>query len=185
MKIDKKYKLEKIVSKDKTREHIGNVCIDKKHDAQARAIATNGRMLASVPVDIEDCDDFHDEKVLPAKVFSEARKVGGKRVEQSTIQMNGASLIGSGETFPYPEDTRPHPNWRQIMPDWKDTEYGEITLDAKMLFELAQAVGCDQNRATIRVRLQGGGSGKTIDPLHPVEIRNGMARGVLMPVRTN
>ena len=51
MQIDKRYKIEKVVSKDPTRENLQNIHVTKRH-----AFATDGRILAAVPVQT-DSDD--------------------------------------------------------------------------------------------------------------------------------
>jgi hypothetical protein len=51
MEINKKYKLEKAVSIDPMRESLLNIFITRRH-----AIATNGHILAIVPVKSDDTD---------------------------------------------------------------------------------------------------------------------------------
>jgi len=190
MKIDKIYKLEKVASKDKTREAINHICIDTEaNNASGMAIATNGRTLAIVPIELETTDDVEDKKemLLPVKAFTEARKIGGKVLPESNLKLNGKIELSTGETMPYPETTQHYPNYKQVIPD--PFHYGEVSFSPKLLWELCQAMGCEES---VKMRLatkQSEGS-YIIDGLQPIQLFSSKehktgkkAEGVLMPLR--
>jgi len=190
MKIDKIYKLEKVASKDKTREAINHICIDTEaNNASGMAIATNSKTLAIVPIELETTDDVESKKemLLPVKAFTEARKIGGKVLPESNLKLNGKIELSTGETMPYPETTQRYPNYKQVIPD--PFHYGEVSFSPKLLWELCQAMGCEES---VKMRLatkQSEGS-YIIDGLQPIQLFSGKehktgkkAEGVLMPLR--
>ena len=197
MKIPKNCKLEKVASKDKNREAINFVMIDPKEhngalnqygNTQAHAIATNGKAMVIVPVDTTPEDKIDGEKLLPVKVLTEARKIGGKAQKESIIGMNGAAMIENGQAYPFRKDLT-FPNWRQVMPEgrakwlkdskggWEPEVYKTIRFDAKLLFELSQAIGAVNNQITLQIPVN--------DPTGPlvIEEKTTGAKGILMPCR--
>ena len=58
MKIPKTCKLEKVVSKDESREPLLSILIESK-DGQTNAVATDGRKMAIVPVELSDDDEMN------------------------------------------------------------------------------------------------------------------------------
>ena len=194
MKIPKIYKLEKVASKDKTREAINHICIDTEaNNASGMAIATNGRTLAIVPIELETTDDVEGKKemLLPVKAFTEARKIGGKVLPESNLKLNGKIELSTGETMPYPDTTQRYPNYKQVIP--YPCHYGEVSFSPKLLWELCQAMGCEES---VKMRLaakQGNGRNEgslAIDALEPIQlfsskehITGKKAQGVLMPLR--
>tara|TARA_R110002020_G_C16090954_1_gene757888 strand:+ start:108 stop:674 length:567 start_codon:yes stop_codon:yes gene_type:complete len=186
MKIDKKYKLEKIVTKDESREALLHIYIDG--EAQ-KAIATNGQAMAIVPVELSEDDSIEKEKLLPAKALTAARKIGGKRIAESEIALNGSVTLSNGESMPYPGNQGEknqyqikYPNYKAVIPN--PTETGEIHFNPKLLWELCQAIGAE-NSVTLRIAMQWDGEkgNHKIDPLQPIEAIKGKGKGVLMPMR--
>ena len=188
MKIPKTCKLEKVASKDESREAINLILIDPKDykgalnqhgNKQAHAIATNGRMLAIVPVDTTPEDNLDGEKLIAPKALTEARKQA-KRANESTIGLNGAAKMPNGEVYPIRTDLT-FPNWRAVMPEARKygptPEYMTVRIDAKALFELSQAIGAVSNQVTLQI--------PTNDPASPViiEEKTTGGKGVLMPCR--
>ena len=168
MKIPKQCKIEKAVSKDKCREAMMNVLIDTK-DTQAKAIATNGKILAIVPIETDATDKLGGERLINKKTIIEARKQGG------IISLNGAAVLQNGEVYPVRDDLN-FPNWRKVIPDEQKETYTSVRFDAKLLFELAQAIGAENHVVTLRI------PGTPRQPLVIDEPKTG-GKGILMPVR--
>ena len=77
-----------------------------------------------------------------------------------------------------------YPNYEQVIPHGDDHDI-HITFDAKLLWEMAQAMGV----TTVRLRLETSPDPREVnDPMKPmlVEANDGSgAFGVLMPIRTS
>jgi DNA polymerase III sliding clamp (beta) subunit (PCNA family) len=180
MKIPKQCKIEKAASKDFAREVLNYVLIDTQ-DGESNAIATNGKMLAIVPVTICEGDHFGKGKLIALKALTEARKQA-KQAKESTIGLNGAATMPDGATYPVPEylQADKYPNWRQIVPDNHSVEYMTVRFDAKLLFELSQAIGAVNNHVTLKIPVNA-------PPMQPlvIEEKTTGAKGILMPCREN
>ena len=174
MKIPKQCKLEKIVSKDASRDALQHILIENI-DGEAVAVATDGRRLAIVPVTVCEDDQITGPKLIGPKALMEARKQA-KRAKESTIGLNGAAMMPNGEVHPIREDLN-FPNWRQIVP--QGGEYQTVRLDAKLLFELSQAIGAVDNRITLQIPV-----GNPCGPV-VIEEKTTGGKGILMPWREN
>jgi DNA polymerase III sliding clamp (beta) subunit (PCNA family) len=173
MKLPKNCLVEKVASQDSTRPAIGAPYLDIDEKRTAHIISTNGAALVKIPVEIEgeDCAGY-----LPAVALKEARKLA-RKADPINLSCNGSAKLLNGATYPR-ESRETFPNWRQVWPK----EEGKITLalDARLLYELAQALGTE-------------GVVLTFNPGEPISVRatatNGVkpasveARGVIMPIR--
>lgn len=175
MKIDKKYKIEEAASKDKTRFAINAVRIEKT-ETGALAIATDGRMMAIVPVELEGEDKTAVN--LKCEALAVARKEASKN-SPCRIELNGAAKISGkhGEqTFPYVDAS--FPNWAQVIPKAYEKSI-KIAFDAKLLLSLWKALGgeaANSNKVIIEVC--------TSEENRPYLVTtDGDGRGILMPVR--
>ena len=181
MKIPKTCKLEKVVSKDESREPLLSILIEEK-DGQTNAVATDGRRMAIVPVQLSDEDEFDGQKLMTPKALIEARKQA-KRANESTISLNGAAMMPDGQVFPIRTDLK-YPNWRAVMPDKVGgTHYQTVSFNAKYLFELAQAIGCPNDCVTLQIETKPA-TGQ-IDPRAAliIEEKTTGGKGILMPTR--
>ena len=178
MKIPKNCKLEKVASKDQTREVLNYILIENKND-ETHAVATDGRRLAVVPVAICDEDQLDGEKLMLPKALTEARKQA-KQAKESTIGLNGAALMPNGECYPVREDLN-FPNWRQVVPT--GAKYTKVCFNAKYLYELAQAIGCQNDCVQLQIEINP--ETGHLDPLRPlvIEDKTTGGKGVLMPMR--
>ena len=181
MKIPKTCKLEKVVSKDESREPLLSILIESK-DGQSNAVATDGRRMAVVPVELSDEDEIDGQKLMTPKALIEARKQA-KQAKESTIGLNGAAMMPDGQVYPWKKDVK-YPNWRAVMPDKVGgTHYQTISFNAKFLYELAQAIGCPNDCVQLQIETNSA-TGK-IDPNRPliIEEKTTGGKGVLMPMR--
>jgi len=181
MKIPKTCKLEKVVSKDESREPLLSILIESK-DGQNNAVATDGRRMAVVPIEIADEDQLDGQKLMTPKALIEARKQA-KRADKSTIGVNGAAMMPNGEVYPWKKDVN-YPNWRAVMPDKVGgTHYQTVSFNAKYLFELAQAIGCPNDN--VQLQIETNPATGQIDPRAAliIEEKTTGGKGVLMPTR--
>ena len=178
MKIPKNCKLEKVASKDQTREVLNYILIENKND-ETHAVATDGRKLAVVPVVLCDEDQLDGEKFMLPKALTEARKQA-KQAKESTIGLNGAALMPNGECYPVREDLN-FPNWRQVVPT--GAKYTKVCFNAKYLYELAQAIGAPNDCVQLQIEIdKKTGEIDTLGPLVIEESTTG-GKGILMPMR--
>ena len=176
MKIDKKYKIESASSTDVSRYILNSVRVEKTGE-QAQAIATDGRILAIVPVQLEDGDK--EEVIVSPKAFATARKAGGKFAE-ARIELNGSAKVTNGiedQSFGYIEGN--YPNWKQVLPgDYKKSL--KVSLDAKLLLNLWKAIGgeaASNNRINLEIDTQ--------SDFNPIKVTtDGDGLGIIIRIRT-
>ncbi len=143
MKIHKDCKLELAASKDASRHAIAEPFLDIK-DGKGQLIATDGRIMAIVPVEI-DPDDT--QGYLSSDVLKMARKLA-KRSDTCTVNLNSVARLSADTQMPREGGAKDsdgripnYPNWRQVMPDVDREIKFSISIDANRLWLLAQAMG--------------------------------------------
>jgi DNA polymerase III sliding clamp (beta) subunit (PCNA family) len=177
MKIDKKYKIEAAASDDATRYILNSVRVERVDDG-ALAIATDGKIMAIVPVELEESDKH--EAIIPPKAFAAARKACGKHRVDACMQLNGSAKVTSAEgeqSFGYIDGN--YPNWKHVLPgDYKDSL--RVSLDAKLLLNLWKAIGGEtssNNRINLEI--------DTKNDTNPIKVTTeGDGKGIIMPIRT-
>lgn len=179
MKIDKKYKIESASSTQASRAILNSVYIDKiDGQTAAQAIATDGRMMAIVPVTLGKNDKTG--VIVSPKAFAAARKACG-RLQEAHIELNCSAKVTGGygeQSFPYIDGT--YPNYRQVLPEeYKNSV--KVTFDAKLLYSLWKAIGgedANQNKVTLEIDSEK-------DNHNPIKVTtDGDGKGILMPMRT-
>jgi hypothetical protein len=177
MKINKTYKLEKIVSKDPRRAALQQVLVDEKDKV---AVASNGKVIAIVPVDITYLDRFENGvRLLPTEAVTKARKIA-KKNDPAYIGLNGGAVLDDGTEIPT-EDHVPFPHWRNILPRDADLDGGfSVALDAKLLHSLAEAINDGKEKAQRVVTLHFHKEAPEMSAIK-VTTRRGEAYGVIMP----
>ena len=170
MQIDKKYKIEKAVCTDDTRTNLANISITRRH-----AIACDGRMIAIVPVTVEEGDEAG---WLSPDALKLARRVNPKGLDTIRIVLNGTQELQDGSTIKRPsfDDVHP-PKMLQILLHAHRGRTFRIGINASMLKSLSEALGSEE------IVLEFGSPTETI-LVHPVHHEEGVC-GVLMPVRLN
>jgi DNA polymerase III sliding clamp (beta) subunit (PCNA family) len=181
MTIDKKYKIEEATSNDPNREVLHAVHI-KTINGSAKAIATDGRMLAMVPVEMAEGDS--DGVNVRNEAFKVARKAF-KRLPSAHLKLDGKAMVdelGSERAFSYVDGT--FPDVEAVMPHPTD-ESIEVTFDANLLIKLWKALGGEADKrqgVTIKI----GCKDKEADQHRPIEVsvRGTDGYGLLMQMRT-
>jgi len=186
VKINSKYKLDTIASKDTTREHFCDPYLDAEAE---KLVATDGHRLIVVPVELEaDTSGF-----IARDVLAEGRKLA-KKARLAEVVLEGKQKLSNGAVFPTNQE-RHFPPWRAAVPDFQPGDKGTLTvgLDVRYLKELADALGCKDGAVVITIRLPPKGA-DALDPilvqaLAPREkttltdYRDPDAFAVLMPMR--
>lgn len=172
MKISKSHKIELAASKDQTRAAIVNPYLDRGPDGD-KVIATNGRILAVLPV---ECDEKDVSGYVPRECLKDARKAGG-------VVLNGVAEIYGGASYPRGTEYN-FPNWRQVMPDYSKRKTVKLGIDPALLKALADAIGAEIVHLEFPVDEQ---TDTVLDPLivKPSGRSGGEnpAHGVIMPCR--
>lgn len=138
MKIPKNCKIESAASKDKTRHSITEPYLEIR-EFGSRMVATNGKILAVVPVETTP-DDVSG--YVSADALKASRKV--KQIE-SVIRCNGALETWDGITYPRP-DLGTYPNVEQVIPKNEPTHVKKrvvVKFDSNLLSKLASAIGTE------------------------------------------
>jgi DNA polymerase III sliding clamp (beta) subunit (PCNA family) len=181
MTIDKKYKIEEATSKDPRREVLHAVHV-ATINGSAKAIATDGRMLAIVPVEIAEGDS--EGVNVKAEAFPAARKAF-KRLPSAYLKLNGRAVIdelGGERAFSYVDGQ--YPNVEQVLP--RPTEEAvTVTFDANLLVKLWKALGGEADKRQ-GITLKIGCANKEADQYRPIEVsvRGTDGYGLLMQMRT-
>lgn len=172
MRINKTVKIEAAVEpkgkKSLNRTAIQNVYLDRE-DSQAKLVATDGKILAIVPVGAKE----GESGCISPEALKAARKLGGE------IAVNEFLTVADGTQFPKP-DGGMFPKWRQVLPQPKGQTL-TIGINPSLLMRLAEAIGAETVQLTIDIDNPYSaihvGMGKT---LHNDNQHNS---GVIMPVR--
>ncbi len=133
MQIDKRYKIEKAVSKDPSREHLQNIWVTKHH-----AFATNGIILAAVPV--------QQTRTIPkAGLTTDALKFGRKCSvgDIMQIELNGSQKLSDGTMLLRPTDHK-FPHISSILLKSHRKRSYRIGINIDQLKNLADALGSDE-----------------------------------------
>ena len=166
MQIDKKYRIEHCVSKDSTREQMNNIFVNKTH-----AMATNGHILARVPIELEKGDT---EGCLSPEALKLARKVTPKNLGFAQIVLNGSQVMPDGTAMTRPTATPP-PQTEKIVNEADAGKKFTVALDASYLKDIADALGSDRLVMSF-------GTPTSAILIRPFEGDEG-ALGLLMPIR--
>ena len=177
MIIDSKFKLEKAMASasDPSRPAIREASVCKSPDGRIVAVATNGHILACVPVDAsaDECGP------LSAEALKAYRKVGG------TLNVSGGDYrLDNGVSMPRTSTAKQNfPQWEQITESaLRRPVHVKILLDPKLLLALHEAIGRDERgRVGALVQLE-----ISDDPNDPIVLRtnnNHEAFGLIMPGR--
>jgi hypothetical protein len=169
MEIDRKYRLEKCVSIDSTRESLQNIFVSEK-----QAYATNGRCLAVVPTRFEKADTAG---WLTPSALKLARKAAPKSSDAIHIELNGSQTLPDGTVMARPGNDVKPPQLFDILKSARMNRKYKIGLNAGYLRDLAEALGSDE------VVLEFGAPDKPVQvtPLHGEE----GTIGLIMPIRVN
>lgn len=175
MKLSKLHKLEAACSKDDTRPTIAQPFVQG-----GRAIATDGRILASVPIQTDEGEEVEDKRI-PIDALKAARKATLKMYSDVTLTLGEKSCsLPNGAMYPvlHPEhDGSRIPRVAEIVSAklTKEDATFHVTLDVALLERLSEAIGCQKVTLCFK-------DAKSIITVLPNDA-NG-AFGLLMPIRT-
>ena len=169
MKLDKKQKVEKVVSKDNHRKQIAMPYL-KNDDGVWNLYATDSYKL--IQINIIDGDEM-TEGYIPLEAIKESRRTG---LPIDASQIDKVSVGGTSYTRPTEiGDYINKPS--SLIPD-RNIAGSAIGINAKYLYELSQAMGTDIVKLEFDISKDG-----SILPLSPVLVSGNACAGAIMPVR--
>lgn len=178
MKVPRNAQVELCASDDPARYSINNLYLDTKIEGHPFLVATDGRMMAVIPVALEEGDEAG---FVTAESLKAARKLTTTKAETISLSANGSLKLANGVAFPRPAeggDNGTYPNWRAVLPDGKNRKFS-VALDAELLVKIQRAMGASGVHLhftdDVGPILVGPSSCKTEDSPF----------GVLMPMRMN
>jgi hypothetical protein len=170
MQFDRKCKLEKAVAKSEGRYAMRHTLLAKRGDEHV-LVATDGRILAVVGVEVEEGDAIG---LIPVEAVKGAAK-GGQSFMPAQIHANGSAVYtdkaGAQVTMARPEGE--FPRWESIMPAPQADDI-VIALNPDLLKALADAIGAD-GCVQLRIRAVGG-------KCMPIAVKGGKGEGAIMPI---
>lgn len=195
MNIENKYKIEEAASKDKTRPALHGVHVATVNgsasplEGKTVAVATDGRIMALVPVDVALGGDEREAvknglvNVRPEALVA-ARKVSKKNKNLlAGISLNGKATVHTEngiQSFDY-IDLR-FPNFNQVLPKPTEKTF-KLSFDVNNLVRLWKALG-GEDAKQLGVTLTVGHDGSAVDVTRPVEVTvDGQGYGLLMQMR--
>jgi hypothetical protein len=181
MKIKKSYKLEEACSQDANRQNICEPWIECNGESAKlvtgigpRAIATDGKILAVVPVELQHEDTGNR---IAIKALKESRKAGGSKAEHAFIALTETHSIATGGAQ-YPITLVNPPRMAGIVPEMGRPDGVKIRLDVSLLLRLAKALGSQNDRVLLEI------SGESdVVIVRPMGENCDEAFGLIMPVR--
>ena len=184
MQIHKLAKIERCVSQDETRHVLTQPYRDIR-DGDAHVVATDGRCMAVVPVDV-DANEVAGH--VPAESLKTASKVWVK-LSMNTLAV-GANDVSVGDyTWKRPVDMGQFPSWRGVIPTPENdkTETLRVGINPEYLSRVAEAIGAGKHVVLeIPVETQGRHKGRVLNAIVVRPSDNGAVRGafgLVMPVR--
>lgn len=186
MKLHKRYKLDRAASRSQD-THFATECIHV--DAEnARAVATDGRILASVPCDLSAAEDLvGGSATFPVDALKAARKVAGRAQEvEMSIDTGEVHVDTESGRQSFRQSDGEYPNYRSVLPSGEGGY--KVTLNAELLHKLADALGAFSGGVTLTFQKAPGGSLDAKRPIHvaPVYDSEGAPAappvGVIMPI---
>lgn len=158
MIIHKDVKIELAASSDQTRAAICEpyFSIDAE-TGKASLVATDGRMMAIIPV--EHSAEHDVAGYVPADALKASRKLANKKNPLSQIKLNGTAALDNGAQYPRHGNTGAkvpynYPNWKQVVPAADRPVAFKVRLNAEMLYRLAQSIGCEAVELTFAPHLE-------------------------------
>jgi len=146
MKTKAKYEIELAASSDECREVITNIQLYKDNKC---LVATDGKILAIVPVEVEDGEV---NGPIPPQAFKSARKgITKKQKEIDDVEIDIHCLEGELNIYTKKEGVhnikRPrdilYPNFKQVIP--RNKAKHTIRFNPELLMKLAKAIGSSES----------------------------------------
>lgn len=180
MRFPKGCELDRVAAREPGRYSIHGVRVERLPDGSGRAVATDGRALAIVPVELEEGDDLEaGGRTLSREAWIEARR--GAREGEAYAELNGCAKVRGRSgivSSSYLEGE--FPKYADIVPE-HDPHAPSFALNAEYLASIQRALGADSIRLQVQVE-----RGR-VQPTRPYRITGGRegSVAVLMPVTSD
>lgn len=143
MRLDTNFRLEKACASGPGRYSMESAFLDTEDEGAPKLVATDGRILAVVPLDPEEVEEGETSGPVTVEALREARKPARRLPNGlgARIVANGGLEIGRPQepvTLPRPEGGE-FPRWRAVV---KDNSGGfRVAFNPRILLALAEAIG--------------------------------------------
>lgn len=130
MKIRKNCSPGAAVAREECRYALSFAYLDTK---ARRLVVTNGRILASIPVEVEpgDVDGLVDlEPLNRARVKGVSLRCGAKFL-----------TVEAGPAWPRPKTEKGYPEWHRALPRLKGKKTAQVSINVDLLSDLGRAAG--------------------------------------------
>lgn len=135
------YEIEKASASKDIRYYLNDVAYVSEHDGKPVMIATDGKILAVCPVEMEDGDT---QGFIQTDAIIKARKQGGN------VKANGNIQFPDGSTMTREsKDGAKYPDVDRVIPKTESLSETVLTFDAERFYRLARAITL-KNKAGIR-----------------------------------
>lgn len=186
MKIHKDIKIEAIASGDRSRYNTSEPFLDTSVEGAPLLVATNGKAMAAVPVELQEGDA---QGYVSADVLKTARKQAG-RLKQACVKLNGVATLPDESTMPRHGKAKDgeFPKWRNVWPEFDGKSTVRVAIDAELLADLAKAMGTRGVVLKFVLPKEGSAADSAIEA-RPCGVGHGgtcaepSAKGLLMPLR--
>ena len=165
MIIDPKYKIHLAAAKsDASRPTLESVYVHRRATTgEPVAVATDGHILAIVPVEPSRVPETEDElPEIPAAgepgilIPPDAIKHAGKKDNHGLLLVSTAdtpghvsTVDGRGWALPAVDPARPFPAYENVVPQIDRPVKFRVSFDARLLSRLADAIGADKGAVTL------------------------------------
>lgn len=152
VQIEKQYAIEECAAKDGIDRPHYSVYLDR-----SRLVATDGHILASVPVVVDEPEDGRDKDktaaippargLLPAEAIKEARKRAKRGHPGVLVVQDREAVIPGGPSYPRPDPKLVFPRYEEIVP--KESlpgreGYVTFSIDVALLARCCKAIGTEK-----------------------------------------
>lgn len=146
-----KHKVEAVCDKGGMRFALAMVHFNKE---KSRLEASNGKVLAVVPVDPETTQEDQDKSFITPKQLATARKNGRHVPSCATLKVNGKVEYYDGATEPLDKsaDGLSFPDMDAVTPYPKEGGRVKLVINPELLYSLWEAITEDRDR-TVGIEL--------------------------------
>jgi hypothetical protein len=174
MQVPKGLELERACSKGPSRYGaLDSISVEQEGTGHV-AVATDGKVLAVVPVNLEEGDE---PGLIPARAWADARRAsrdGGRLSPNGLVRW----AVKGGAVASAERPSGDFPKWRAVLPP-ADAKAPVLAFNAEYLADLARALGSDSGSVRLELPVDEEGRLRTLAPFRVVA---GCGFGAIMPV---
>lgn len=177
MKLDHSHEIHRVLGES------GKYAIDcamlEIEDGKGRLIATNGRVLVVLPVEVQEGDE---PGLIPAEALG-CDRPDGVHPEDLCYFTRELRVSNGRATIERPAGASiEFPAWRKAIPPADATGYLEVRLSARLLYDLSRAMGDEAESGGVRLRIPAPVNGQVRTPIRVDVDEAPGVYGSIMPI---